>query len=60
MDTWIVVVIAGAIAAQAHTLEQVMLAGFSHQPAVELAETLLPPTPETAVEVVRVETGRGL
>ena len=33
--------IAGAIARQAHTLEQVILAGFSHQPAVELAEKLL-------------------
>ncbi|RZA18346.1 MAG: adenosylmethionine--8-amino-7-oxononanoate transaminase [Lysobacteraceae bacterium] len=33
--------IAGAIARQAHTLEQVILAGFSHQPAVELAEQLL-------------------
>ena len=33
--------IADAIARQAHTLEQVMLAGFSHAPAVELAERLL-------------------
>ncbi|RZA20135.1 MAG: adenosylmethionine--8-amino-7-oxononanoate transaminase [Lysobacteraceae bacterium] len=33
--------IADAIARQAHTLEQVILAGFSHQPAVELAEKLL-------------------
>ncbi len=33
--------IAAAIASQAHTLEQVILAGFSHQPAVELAEQLL-------------------
>ena len=33
--------IADAIAAQARTLEQVILAGFSHQPAVELAEKLL-------------------
>ncbi|WP_415254192.1 adenosylmethionine--8-amino-7-oxononanoate transaminase [Thermomonas sp.] len=33
--------IAGAIATQAGTLEQVILAGFSHQPAVELAEKLL-------------------
>src|SRR5215213_9066412 len=30
--------IAAAIAAQATQLEQVMLAGFSHAPAVELAE----------------------
>ena len=33
--------IAEAIATQARTLEQVMLAGFSHAPAVELAEALL-------------------
>ena len=33
--------IARAIAEQAMTLEQVILAGFSHQPAVELAEKLL-------------------
>ncbi|ELP97180.1 adenosylmethionine--8-amino-7-oxononanoate transaminase [Xanthomonas translucens DAR61454] len=33
--------IAAAIAAQATQLEQVMLAGFSHVPAVELAEQLL-------------------
>ena len=33
--------IAHAIATQAMTLEQVILAGFSHQPAVELAENLL-------------------
>ena len=33
--------IAQAIASQAMTLEHVILAGFSHQPAVELAEKLL-------------------
>jgi adenosylmethionine---8-amino-7-oxononanoate aminotransferase len=33
--------IAAAIAAQARELEQVILAGFSHPPAVELAEKLL-------------------
>ena len=33
--------IAEAIATQARTLEQVILAGFSHEPAVELAERLL-------------------
>ena len=33
--------IAAAIARQAYTLEQVILAGFSHAPAVELAEKLL-------------------
>ncbi len=33
--------ISAAIAAQASTLEQVMLAGFTHEPAVRLAEALL-------------------
>jgi len=33
--------IAAAIAAQAHSLEQVMLAGFGHEPAIRLAERLL-------------------
>lgn len=33
--------ISAAIAAQARTLEHVMLAGFSHEPAVRLAEALL-------------------
>jgi adenosylmethionine-8-amino-7-oxononanoate aminotransferase len=33
--------IAAAVAAQAGTLEQVILAGFGHEPAVELAERLL-------------------
>src|SRR4249919_802905 len=42
--------IAQAIAAQAGTLEQVILAGFSHAPAVELAERLLAIAPR--------ETGR--
>ena len=40
--------IADAIAGQAHTLEQVILAGFSHQPAVELAERLLAIAPREA------------
>ena len=40
--------IAGAIAAQATTLEQVILAGFSHAPAVELAECLLDIAPREA------------
>ena len=38
--------IAQAIAAQAMTLEHVILAGFSHQPAVELAEKLLAIAPQ--------------
>ena len=37
--------IAAAIAHQARTLEQVILAGFSHRPAVELAEALLARAP---------------
>jgi len=40
--------IAAAIAAQATTLEQVILAGFSHAPAVELAERLLGIAPRQA------------
>ena len=40
--------IAQAIAAQANTLEHVILAGFSHQPAVELAEKLLAIAPREA------------
>ena len=40
--------IAGAIAHQAMQLEQVILAGFSHAPAVELAEQLLSIAPTQA------------
>jgi adenosylmethionine-8-amino-7-oxononanoate aminotransferase len=40
--------IAAAIAAQATQLEHVILAGFSHQPAVELAERLLAIAPRQA------------
>jgi adenosylmethionine-8-amino-7-oxononanoate aminotransferase len=40
--------IAAAIARQAGTLEQVILAGFSHAPAVELAERLLRIAPRQA------------
>jgi adenosylmethionine-8-amino-7-oxononanoate aminotransferase len=40
--------IAEAIARQARTLEQVILAGFSHAPAVELAERLLAIAPRQA------------
>ena len=40
--------IAAAIARQAGTLEQVILAGFSHEPAVELAEKLLALAPRQA------------
>jgi adenosylmethionine-8-amino-7-oxononanoate aminotransferase len=41
--------IAAAIAAQAGQLEQVILAGFSHAPAVELAERLLAIAPRERV-----------
>ena len=40
--------IAEAIGRQARTLEQVILAGFSHAPAVELAERLLACAPQQA------------
>ena len=40
--------IGAAIARQAQTLEQVMLAGFSHAPAVQLAERLLALAPRQA------------
>lgn len=40
--------IADAIGRQAHALEQVILAGFSHAPAVELAERLLAVAPREA------------
>ncbi|MFT3757157.1 MAG: adenosylmethionine--8-amino-7-oxononanoate transaminase [Pseudoxanthomonas sp.] len=40
--------IATAIAKQAGTLEQVMLAGFGHEPAIELAEQLLAIAPHQA------------
>ncbi|WP_245979046.1 adenosylmethionine--8-amino-7-oxononanoate transaminase [Solilutibacter pythonis] len=40
--------IAAAIARQAGTLEQVILAGFSHRPAIELAERLLAIAPREA------------
>ncbi|KAB7772198.1 adenosylmethionine--8-amino-7-oxononanoate transaminase [Xanthomonas maliensis] len=40
--------IAAAIARQAGTLEQVMLAGFTHAPAVQLAERLLAIAPRQA------------
>jgi adenosylmethionine-8-amino-7-oxononanoate aminotransferase len=40
--------IGAAIAAQAGALEQVMLAGFTHAPAVELAERLLAVAPRQA------------
>src|SRR5690606_2804769 len=45
--------IAAAIARQAGSLEQVILAGFSHAPAVELAERLLAIAPRQAGQIGR-------
>src|SRR5690606_1790688 len=47
--------IAAAIARQAGTLEQVILAGFSHEPAVELAERLLAIAPRQAGRAPRAK-----
>jgi adenosylmethionine---8-amino-7-oxononanoate aminotransferase len=49
--------IAAAISAQAAQLEQVIFAGFTHQPAVELAESLLSILPETQQKVFFSDNG---
>ncbi len=49
--------IAAAIARQAMTLEQVILAGFSHAPAVELAERLLALAPAGLAKVFYADNG---
>lgn len=49
--------IAAAVARQAQTLEQVILAGFSHQPAIELAEQLLQLTPSGLSKVFYADNG---
>jgi adenosylmethionine-8-amino-7-oxononanoate aminotransferase len=49
--------IAGRIAAQAHTLEQVIFAGFTHAPAVELAEQLLQILPGNQAKVFYSDNG---
>ena len=49
--------IAAAIARQAMTLEQVILAGFSHAPAVELAERLLALAPPGLAKVFYADNG---
>jgi len=49
--------IAAAIAAQATRLEQVILAGFSHQPAIELAEALVACTPTGLDRVFFADNG---
>lgn len=49
--------IAAAIAAQAAELEQVILAGFSHAPAIELAEQLLLRAPPGLAKVFYADNG---
>lgn len=49
--------IAEAIAKQAQTLEHVMLAGFTHEPAVDLAERLVGITPPGLDRVFYAENG---
>jgi len=45
------------IKAQLDSLEHVLLAGFTHEPAVELAHKLVNITPETLVKVFYVDNG---
>lgn len=49
--------IAAAIATQASRLEQVMLAGFSHEPAIELAEQLIALAPTGLRKVFYADNG---
>ncbi len=49
--------IADAIARQARELEHVLLAGFSHLPAIELAEKLVALTPEGLEKVFYADNG---
>lgn len=49
--------IAAAIARQAQTLEQVIFAGFTHPPAVELAETLVTRAPQGLSRVIYADSG---
>ncbi|WP_298188993.1 adenosylmethionine--8-amino-7-oxononanoate transaminase [Metallibacterium sp.] len=49
--------IAAAIAAQAQTLEQVIFAGFTHAPAIELAERLLALAPPGLARVFYADNG---
>lgn len=49
--------IAQAIATQAQTLEHVLLAGFTHEPAVRLAETLLAHAPAGLAKVFFADNG---
>ncbi len=49
--------IAEAISKQAHTLEHVMFAGFSHQPGLELAEKLIALSPAGLSRVFYADNG---
>lgn len=49
--------IANAVSEQAHKLEQVIFAGFTHQPAVELAERLLPLLPKNQRKIFLSDNG---
>ena len=49
--------IANAIAEQAHQLEHVIFAGFTHQPAVELAERLLSILPDNQSKIFYSDNG---
>lgn len=45
------------VAEQLHTLEHVIFAGFTHQPAVELAERLLPILPQNQSKIFYSDNG---
>lgn len=49
--------IASAIADQAHNLEHVMFAGFTHEPAIKLAENLLSVLPDNQTKVFFSDNG---
>lgn len=49
--------IAGRVAEQLHTLEQVIFAGFTHKPAIELSENLLKLLPENQKKVFYSDNG---
>ena len=49
--------LAAALAAQAHTLEHVIFAGFTHEPAIELAEELVRISPPGLERVFLADNG---
>lgn len=49
--------IAKALARQAHTLEHVIFAGFTHEPAIELAEKLLEVLPDNQSKIFYSDNG---